>query len=43
LTGEYELARREFGFTDAEIEEFVNNSFLYAFDGEKPRRKANQD
>jgi aminodeoxyfutalosine deaminase len=32
LTSEYELARREFGFTDAEIQELVRNSFLYSFD-----------
>jgi aminodeoxyfutalosine deaminase len=43
LTSEYELARRKFDFTEAEIEELVRNSFLYAFDGETPRRKANKD
>ena len=31
LTGEYELARREFGFTAEEIAELVRNSFLYSF------------
>ena len=31
LIGEYELARREFGFTEAEIRELVRNSFLYSF------------
>ena len=31
LTGEYELARREFGFTDGEIEELRENSVTYAF------------
>ena len=33
LAGEYELARREFGFTEEEIAGLVRNSFLYAFDG----------
>jgi aminodeoxyfutalosine deaminase len=33
LTSEYDLARREFGFTEEEIEGLVRNSFLYAFDG----------
>ena len=37
LTSEYELARREFGFTDAEIEELIGNSFLYACDGGETR------
>jgi aminodeoxyfutalosine deaminase len=32
LTGEYELARREFGFTEEEIAGLVRNSFFYAFD-----------
>jgi aminodeoxyfutalosine deaminase len=32
LTSEYELARREFGFTEEEIEGLVRNSLLYAFD-----------
>jgi aminodeoxyfutalosine deaminase len=32
LTGEYELARREFGFTEEEIGGLVRNSFLYSFD-----------
>lgn len=32
LTSEYELARHEFGFTDAEIEGLVRNSFLYSFE-----------
>jgi adenosine deaminase/aminodeoxyfutalosine deaminase len=32
LAGEYELARREFGFTDEEIAALVRNSFLYSFD-----------
>ena len=32
LTGEYELARREFGFTEAEIEGLARNSFLYSFE-----------
>lgn len=31
LTSEYELARREFGFTEIEIEGLVRNSFLYSF------------
>lgn len=32
LAGEYELARREFGFTEEEIAGLVRNSFLYAFE-----------
>jgi adenosine deaminase/aminodeoxyfutalosine deaminase len=32
LSGEYELARREFGFTEEEIAGLVGNSFSYAFD-----------
>jgi adenosine deaminase/aminodeoxyfutalosine deaminase len=32
LTGEYELARREFGFTEEEMEGLVRNSFLYSFE-----------
>ncbi len=32
LTSEYDLARREFGFTEREIEGLVRNSFLYAFE-----------
>jgi adenosine deaminase/aminodeoxyfutalosine deaminase len=32
LAGEYEVARREFGFTEEEIAALVRNSFLYAFD-----------
>ena len=31
LSGEYELARREFGFTEPEIAGLVNNSFSYSF------------
>ncbi len=31
LVGEYQLARREFGFTDAELRGLVANSFRYAF------------
>jgi len=31
LRGEYELARREFGFTGEEIEGLIRNSFLYSF------------
>jgi adenosine deaminase/aminodeoxyfutalosine deaminase len=31
LTGEYELARSEFGFTEQEIAGLIGNSFLYAF------------
>jgi aminodeoxyfutalosine deaminase len=34
LAGEYELTRREFGFTEEEIEGLVRNSFLYSFDGD---------
>jgi len=36
LTSEYELARREFGFTEEEIEGLVRNSFLYSFDDPRP-------
>jgi adenosine deaminase/aminodeoxyfutalosine deaminase len=32
LSSEYELARREFGFTEEEIEGLVRNSFLYSFE-----------
>jgi len=32
LAGEYELARREFGFTETEIAGLVKNGFLYSFD-----------
>jgi aminodeoxyfutalosine deaminase len=31
LAGEYEVARKEFGFTDEEIAGLVRNSFLYSF------------
>jgi aminodeoxyfutalosine deaminase len=31
LSSEYELARREFGFTEEEIEGLARNSFLYSF------------
>jgi aminodeoxyfutalosine deaminase len=34
LAGEYELARREFGFTEEEIAGLVRNGFLYAFESE---------
>ncbi len=40
LTSEYELARRELGFTEREIEGLVRNSFLYAFDGGAERRSS---
>jgi adenosine deaminase/aminodeoxyfutalosine deaminase len=33
LAGEYEVARREFGFTEEEIAGLVRNSFSYSFDG----------
>jgi adenosine deaminase/aminodeoxyfutalosine deaminase len=33
LPGEYEVARREFGFTEEEIAGLVRNSLLYSFDG----------
>lgn len=32
LTGEYELAAREFGFTEAELAGIAGNALLYAFD-----------
>jgi aminodeoxyfutalosine deaminase len=32
LTGEYDVARTEFGFTEQEIVQLVKNSFLYSFD-----------
>jgi aminodeoxyfutalosine deaminase len=35
LSGEYELARREFGFKEEEIAGLVRNGFLYAFDRAK--------
>lgn len=35
LTGEYELARSAFGFTEEEIAGLVRNSFLYSFDCSK--------
>jgi aminodeoxyfutalosine deaminase len=34
LPGEYEVARREFGFTEEEIAGIERNGFLYAFDPE---------
>lgn len=37
LPGEYELARREFGFTEAEIAGLVNNSFSYSFGSDHSR------
>jgi adenosine deaminase/aminodeoxyfutalosine deaminase len=33
LTGEYELARKEFGFTEQELASLRKNSFSYSFDG----------
>ncbi len=38
LTGEYELARREFGFTEEEVVGLVRNSFLYSFDAQLKAR-----
>jgi adenosine deaminase/aminodeoxyfutalosine deaminase len=32
LLGEYELARKEFGFTEKEVAGLIRNSFLYSFD-----------
>lgn len=32
LTGEYEIARDQFGFTDHELRELADNSFQFAFD-----------
>jgi aminodeoxyfutalosine deaminase len=33
LTSEYDLTRSEFGFTEEEVAELVQNSFFYSFDG----------
>lgn len=33
LTGEYDLAKTEFGFTEEELAGLVRNSFLYSFEG----------
>lgn len=38
LTGEYELARDRFGFTDEELGEIEGNGFRFAFDFRKPGR-----
>ena len=35
LTGEYELARDRFGFTDRELDGLVENGFRFAFGGNR--------
>lgn len=39
LTGEYQLARDRFGFSDAELDAVAANSLRYAFDAPSSRRK----